>query len=70
MEREKNKAKNWVEENYPEAHNSTKALLMLAYGAGLDDGLAEAEDILLETALEVLPQEQMEQVRTMLKEKI
>jgi hypothetical protein len=66
--RESHKARNWVEANFPEAHSSTKALLMLAYGAGLDAGLAEAEDILLETAMEMLTPEQMEQVKTTLRE--
>jgi hypothetical protein len=66
--RETNKARNWVEANYPEAHSSTKALLILAYGAGLDAGLVEAQDILLEAATEMLTPEQMEQVKTTLRE--
>lgn len=69
-EREKNKAKNWVEKNFPNTTGGNKAALMLAYGAGLDAGLAEAQDILMETALDILPPEQMEQVRTMLKGKM
>jgi hypothetical protein len=65
---ERHRAKNWVEANYPEAHSSTKALLILAYGAGLDAGLAEAQNILLEAATEMLTPEQMEQVKTTLRE--
>lgn len=38
-------AKAWVEEKFPSTTGSEKARLILAYGAGLDAGLAEAQDM-------------------------
>ncbi len=67
---EHNKAKNWVERQFPETQGAYKAGLILAFGAGLDAGLAEAQDILMETALGVLTPEQMNQVRETLREKL
>jgi hypothetical protein len=49
-EREQHKALHWVEANYPEARGSLKAALIMAYGSGLDAGLAEAQEILVEEA--------------------
>lgn len=43
---EEHAAKKWVEEKFPDARPSVKALLILAYGAGLDAGLAEAQEII------------------------
>ena len=41
------KARKWVEETYPELEpGAWKAALILAYGAGLDAGLAEAQEII------------------------
>lgn len=39
------KAKTWVEENFPSISGNHKAMLILAYGAGLDEGLKEAQEI-------------------------
>jgi hypothetical protein len=38
-------ARDWVERNFPEYRGGLKAQLMLAYGAGLDAGLAEAGEL-------------------------
>lgn len=35
-------AKDWVEENFPKAMGGMKASLILAYGAGMDAGYADA----------------------------
>jgi hypothetical protein len=40
------KAKTWAETNFPAATGTQKAALILAYGAGLDAGLAEAQEII------------------------
>ena len=45
---EKHAARQWVEEHFPSAAGSAKAQLILAYGAGLDAGLAEAQELLEE----------------------
>jgi len=37
-------AKEWVEANFPAVRGSQKGLMILAYGAGLDAGLAEAQE--------------------------
>lgn len=39
-------AKKWVEEQFPTVEGSWKAILILAYGAGMDAGMAEAEEII------------------------
>jgi hypothetical protein len=41
-------AKKWVESNFPTAEGHQKAILILAYGAGVDAGFVEAQDILKE----------------------
>ena len=45
-------AKKWVEANYPTAQGAVKAALILAYGAGLDAGLAEAQEIIIQQVVE------------------
>jgi hypothetical protein len=40
-------AKRWVEEHYPSVQGDEKARLILAFGGGLDAGLAEAQEIVL-----------------------
>ena len=45
---EEHAAKRWVEKHYPTVQGSAKAMLILAYGAGLDAGLAEAQEIVEE----------------------
>jgi hypothetical protein len=42
---EKHAAKAWVEERFPSITGNHKAMLILAYGAGLDAGLAEAQEM-------------------------
>lgn len=39
-------AKRWVEGHFPAATGNLKAALILAFGMGLDHGLAEAQQIL------------------------
>ena len=34
----------WVETTYPMASGAMKSMLIMAYGAGVDAGLAEAEE--------------------------
>jgi hypothetical protein len=53
MGRQENAAKRWVEENFPHSSGPVKAALILAYGAGLDLGLAEAEEMLVSYRNEV-----------------
>jgi hypothetical protein len=43
-------ARNWVEKHYPSATGTVKAMLILVFGAGLDRGMAEAHEILIEEA--------------------
>lgn len=43
---EEHAAKRWVEEKFPTAQGNAKAMLILAYGAGLDAGLAEAQEVI------------------------
>lgn len=55
MPRETNKALKWVEDNFPGVTDGKeKARLIVAFGAGLDAGLAEAQEVLQETTLELL----------------
>jgi hypothetical protein len=51
---ERHRAKRWVEAHHPAATGQEKANLILAFGAGLDAGLAEAEETLRATALALL----------------
>lgn len=53
---ERHAAKRWVEEHHPEASGKLKAWLILAYGAGLDAGLAEAQEIMDEVIAELQQQ--------------
>jgi hypothetical protein len=43
---DEHKARRWVEEKFPLTAPRTQALLILAYGAGLDAGLAEAQQVI------------------------
>jgi hypothetical protein len=45
MAEKKHAAKAWVEEWFPSITGNHKAALILAYGAGLDAGLAEAQEL-------------------------
>ena len=45
---EEHAAKKWVEKRFPTVQGNAKAMLILAYGAGLDAGLAEAQEIVEE----------------------
>jgi hypothetical protein len=47
---ENNSAKQWVETHYPTARGTLKSMLILAYGAGLDAGLAEAQHVIKDYA--------------------
>jgi len=46
MDRPEHVAKRWVEASYPSASGDLKAMLITAYGAGLDEGLKEAQDLI------------------------
>jgi hypothetical protein len=51
-------AKDWVERNFPGVSGSRKAELIIAYGAGLDAGLAEAQEMIrdaIEPGVEYTP---------------
>jgi len=43
---EHNVARRWVEAHYPQCQGAEKGRLLLAYGAGMDRGFAEAQEIL------------------------
>jgi hypothetical protein len=47
---ESNSAKQWVETHYPIARGTLKSMLIFAYGAGLDAGLAEAQQVIKDYA--------------------
>jgi hypothetical protein len=40
-------AKDWVERAFPTARGNEKGRLILAYGAGIEQGLGDAEEIVL-----------------------
>jgi len=44
-------ARTWVETNFPGVTGLAKAALMLAFGAGMDAGLAEATRMITEAFL-------------------
>jgi hypothetical protein len=46
-------AKHWVEANFPSAQGNDKASLIIAFGAGLDRGMAEAMEMLAEVSQEI-----------------
>jgi hypothetical protein len=39
-------AKRWVETKYPDVRGPLKSMLILAFGAGIDWGMKEAQDII------------------------
>jgi hypothetical protein len=50
---ERHVAKRWVEEHFPSAAGTFKGSLILAYGAGVDRGTADALDAVAEIAEEL-----------------
>lgn len=46
VERIEHAAKAWVESNFPAVSGIEKARLVLAYGLGMDAGLAEAQQMI------------------------
>lgn len=46
MEAERHLAKKWVEDHFPTVTGTMKAMLILAYGAGMDKGMSEIQDLL------------------------
>jgi len=48
LSEEHNVAGSWVEQHYPYAPTEWKVALILAYGAGVDRGMAEAQEIIME----------------------